>query len=380
MEDWGCVTEDIFGGMPSSSGRLDDIVDALHHNNHDFTQIGIASLRDINQPIAGKVEIILLAITVCFSDDSVEIHRCDNMSASRSVAPKILKKKKQSASIQPASLKKVKFEVEKLVIAEGLSGEEKEAARTRMAVSLGAAPEKRKHINYKKFKITESKFCRKPATKSFAQSLQFFNRSTTGKECKSICKQIATTQKKFTTRWVERVIGVFNLSKYTSERQLTDAFRKFGDMEKINLIYDRPTGQSRGFAFISFVNVEDARRAKEEMGGSELDGHKLRVDYSVTKRAHSPTPGVYLGMKAGGYSGERGGGRHGGGRYNGHNSRHHFSSRFRGSSPPNRPGRFRHSSRSPRGHPDRHHRRRTPTRAQYRDLSRSRSGSPIPNY
>ena len=27
----------------------------------------------------------------------------------------------------------------------------------------------------------------------------------------------------------------------------------------------------------------------------EIDGRKIRVDYSITKRAHTPTPGVYMG-------------------------------------------------------------------------------------
>ncbi len=31
------------------------------------------------------------------------------------------------------------------------------------------------------------------------------------------------------------------------------------------------------------------------MNGSELDGRRIRVDYSITKRPHTPTPGVYMG-------------------------------------------------------------------------------------
>jgi len=36
-------------------------------------------------------------------------------------------------------------------------------------------------------------------------------------------------------------------------------------------------------------------QAKEAAPGSEIDGRPIRVDYSITKRAHTPTPGVYLG-------------------------------------------------------------------------------------
>ena len=36
-------------------------------------------------------------------------------------------------------------------------------------------------------------------------------------------------------------------------------------------------------------------QAKENCNGLELDGRRIRVDYSITKRAHTPTPGVYMG-------------------------------------------------------------------------------------
>ncbi|ETE68860.1 Transformer-2 protein-like alpha, partial [Ophiophagus hannah] len=35
--------------------------------------------------------------------------------------------------------------------------------------------------------------------------------------------------------------------------------------------------------------------AMEHANGMELDGRRIRVDYSITKRAHTPTPGIYMG-------------------------------------------------------------------------------------
>ena len=43
------------------------------------------------------------------------------------------------------------------------------------------------------------------------------------------------------------------------------------------------------FVFVTFL------QAKHEAPGQEIDGRKIRVDFSITKRAHTPTPGVYLG-------------------------------------------------------------------------------------
>ena len=36
-------------------------------------------------------------------------------------------------------------------------------------------------------------------------------------------------------------------------------------------------------------------QAKDCCNGIEIDGRNIRVDFSITKRPHSPTPGVYLG-------------------------------------------------------------------------------------
>ncbi|KHJ48305.1 hypothetical protein D918_01576 [Trichuris suis] len=36
--------------------------------------------------------------------------------------------------------------------------------------------------------------------------------------------------------------------------------------------------------------------AKEQASGVELDGQRVRVDFSITKRPHTPTPGIYMGQ------------------------------------------------------------------------------------
>merc|ERR1712029_642532 len=76
------------------------------------------------------------------------------------------------------------------------------------------------------------------------------------------------------------------------------------------------TGRSRGFAFIYYENQDDANEARNAMNGADLDGRKIRVDFSITKRPHTPTPGMYMGRPSrdfrrggrGGYRGGRGGG------------------------------------------------------------------------
>jgi len=92
-----------------------------------------------------------------------------------------------------------------------------------------------------------------------------------------------------------KCVGVFGLSLYTTERELEKEFGKFGPLEKCQVVLDGHSGRSRGFAFIYFETVDDASEAREALNGIELDGRKIRVDFSITKRAHTPTPGMYMG-------------------------------------------------------------------------------------
>jgi len=78
---------------------------------------------------------------------------------------------------------------------------------------------------------------------------------------------------------------------------LRELFEKYAPVKKVTIIYDLKTGESKRFGFVSFHNVEDATVAKENTNGVELHGREIRVDYSLTTRAHSPTPGYYKGRR-----------------------------------------------------------------------------------
>lgn len=90
-------------------------------------------------------------------------------------------------------------------------------------------------------------------------------------------------------------LGVFGLSLYTTEREIKEVFGRYGPLDNINVVHDHQTGRSRGFAFVTYESVEDAKEAKEKTTGIELDGRRIRVDFSITRRPHTPTPGIYMG-------------------------------------------------------------------------------------
>jgi len=93
------------------------------------------------------------------------------------------------------------------------------------------------------------------------------------------------------------VLGVFGLSIRTTERDLEDEFNRFGRVDRVTIVYDQRSDRSRGFGFIKMVTVEDATRCIQELNGVDLNGRRIRVDYSVTDRPHAPTPGEYMGHR-----------------------------------------------------------------------------------
>jgi len=151
-----------------------------------------------------------------------------------------------------------------------------------------------------------------------------------------------------------KCIGVFGLSLYTSERELEQEFKKFGPLEKVQVVLDGHSGRSRGFAFIYYENVEDATEARNAMSGADMDGRKLRVDFSITKRPHTPTPGTYMGRPTSGSRAAGGSGRRERGYYNRRDDRDNYRRRSpspyrrRSPSPYYRRSEFRSRSYSPR--------------------------------
>lgn len=92
-------------------------------------------------------------------------------------------------------------------------------------------------------------------------------------------------------------LGVFGLSIRTREIDLEDEFNRFGKVEKVTIVYDQRSERSRGFGFIKMATIDDAEKCIEALNGIDIHGRRIRVDFSATKRPHSPTPGQYMGVK-----------------------------------------------------------------------------------
>jgi RNA recognition motif-containing protein len=108
-------------------------------------------------------------------------------------------------------------------------------------------------------------------------------------------------------------IYVGNLDFRTGEDELRQLFEAYGQVEKVNMIRDRDTGQPRGFAFVEMANDAEAEKAIASINGSNLGGRNLNVSEARPKPERSGGGGG----GGGGGRGGRGGGGGGRGGYGG---------------------------------------------------------------
>jgi len=104
-------------------------------------------------------------------------------------------------------------------------------------------------------------------------------------------------------------IYVGNLSYQTTENDLSTLFEQVGQVESVNIITDRDTGRSKGFAFVE-MSSEDADKAIAQFNGTELDGRALTINEARPREERSGGRGGY----GGGGGRDRGRGGRGAGR------------------------------------------------------------------
>jgi RNA recognition motif-containing protein len=97
-------------------------------------------------------------------------------------------------------------------------------------------------------------------------------------------------------------IYVGNLSFDTTEEDLRTAFSAHGEVASVQIIMDRDTGRSKGFAFIEMPEKEEALAAIKNLHETELGGRKLNVNEA---RPRENRPGGGARRSAGGYNRSR---------------------------------------------------------------------------
>ena len=78
-------------------------------------------------------------------------------------------------------------------------------------------------------------------------------------------------------------IYVGNLAHQATEDDLQQAFSEFGAVSTVNIIKDRETGRSRGFAFVEMPDSTEAANAIKELNLREISGRSITVNEARPK-------------------------------------------------------------------------------------------------
>jgi RNA recognition motif-containing protein len=75
----------------------------------------------------------------------------------------------------------------------------------------------------------------------------------------------------------DRRLYAGNLNFDLDDDSLRELFARVGGVERAEVMKDRWTGLSRGFAFVDMMTAEDAEAAINELNGAEIMGRVLKV-------------------------------------------------------------------------------------------------------
>ena len=80
-----------------------------------------------------------------------------------------------------------------------------------------------------------------------------------------------------------RKLYVGNLPYSANQQALQETFSQCGEVDSVNVITDRDSGQSKGFGFVEMSNDSEAQKAIQELNGFKLDGREIKVNEAKPK-------------------------------------------------------------------------------------------------
>jgi len=101
---------------------------------------------------------------------------------------------------------------------------------------------------------------------------------------------------------MEKRLYVGNLSYGSTEGDLQELFQQAGTVVKCELMLDKFTSRSRGFAFIEMETAEEAQKAVDMFNNQDLQGRNLNVNIARPREERPPRRGGG-GRDRGGYNG-----------------------------------------------------------------------------
>lgn len=83
---------------------------------------------------------------------------------------------------------------------------------------------------------------------------------------------------------------VGNLPWSCNSEELAGVFQKAGGVDMVEVIYDKDTGRSRGFGFVTMSSLEDCNAAIQKLDGADYAGRTMRVNFPNRNRGDGPPP------------------------------------------------------------------------------------------
>jgi len=79
---------------------------------------------------------------------------------------------------------------------------------------------------------------------------------------------------------------ISNLARRFNEEVLKEKFEKFGKVQDFHVVKDPSSEDSRGFGFVTYSNIQDAKEALEALSKFEFDGRPLKVEIARRAKGH----------------------------------------------------------------------------------------------
>ena len=100
-------------------------------------------------------------------------------------------------------------------------------------------------------------------------------------------------------------IFVGNLDFAATDSSVRSMFEQYGTVDRVNLVTDRDTGRSRGFAFVEMGNTQEADKAIAGLNGADFQGRALNVNEARPKGEGGGGGGRGAGGCGGGFGRQR---------------------------------------------------------------------------
>jgi RNA recognition motif-containing protein len=83
---------------------------------------------------------------------------------------------------------------------------------------------------------------------------------------------------------MSKKLYVGNLNYSTTEGKISELFNEIGEVVSADLIIDRYSGRSKGFAFVEMADQTTAQKAIDQLNGREVDGRAIKVAEARPKK------------------------------------------------------------------------------------------------